>query len=101
LTRQRFVTVELVVRKDGHDAGHLYDRVAERLHHQGYVGLARHFRAAAADERGVHSQKIEDLVNAFDIDPPHPSVEEPDLSDHQSVLDLVYFPWITEAGIVD
>jgi ferritin len=85
--------------KDEHDAGHLYDRVAERLYHEGYAGLAGHFRAAAAEERGVHSQKVEDILHAFDIDPPHPRVEEPDLSEQKTVLDLVYLAWITEARL--
>jgi len=58
--------------KDEHNAGHLYDRIAERLHHEGYSGLAQHFRAAAAEERGPHAQRIEDILHAFDIDPAIP-----------------------------
>ena len=58
--------------QDEHNAGHLYDRVAERLYYEGYSGLAEHFRVAAAEERGPHAQRIEDLLHAFDIDPPHP-----------------------------
>ena len=85
--------------QDEHNAGHLYDRVAERLHHEGYVGLAQHFRNAAAEERGAHAQRIEDILHAFDIDPPHLEVQEPDLSGNDSVLDLVYLAWTTEAGL--
>jgi ferritin len=85
--------------QDEHNAGHLYDRVAERLHHQGYEGLAQHFRAAAAEERGLHAQRVEDILHAFDIDPPHPPVQEPDLAEQKSVLDLLYLAWSTEAGL--
>ena len=84
---------------DEHNAGHLYDRVAERLHHDGYSGLAQHFRAAAAEERGEHAQRIEDILHVFDIDPPHPQVQEPDLSGHDQVLDLMYLAWCTEAAL--
>jgi ferritin len=84
---------------DEHNAGHLYDRVAERLHHEGYAGLAQHFRAAAAEERGPHAQRVEDILHAFDIDPPHPLVQEPDLSAYEDVLDLLYLAWSTEAGL--
>lgn len=76
--------------QDEHNAGHLYDRIAERLHHEGYSRLAQHFRAAAAEERGIHAQRIEDILHAFDIDPPHPQVQEPDISGHAEVLDLLY-----------
>ena len=85
--------------QDEHNAGHLYDRVAERLHHEGYPGLAEHFRTAAAEERGPHSQRIEDIFHIFDIDPPHPQVQEPQLSGDESVLDLVYLAWEIEAGL--
>lgn len=85
--------------QDEHNAGHLYDRVAERLHHEGYAGLARHFRAAAAEERGPHAQRLEDILHAFDIDPPHPRIDEPDLRDHETVLDLLYLAWNTEAEL--
>ncbi len=85
--------------QDEHNAGHLYDRVAERLHHDGYSGLAQHFRAAAIEERGLHSQRIEDILHVFDIDPPHPSVQEPDLGGYDTVLDLVYLAWKTEADL--
>ena len=85
---------------DEHNAGHLYDRAAERLQHQGYEGLARHFRAAAAEERGEHAQRVEDILHAFDIDPPHTSVQEPDLSGQDSALDLLYLAWNTEAGLM-
>ncbi len=85
--------------KDEHNAGHLYDRVAERLHHEGYSGLAQHFRAAAAEERGPHAQRVEDILHAFDIDPPHPQVREPELADQAGILDLVYLAWETEAGL--
>ena len=85
--------------KDEHNAGHLYDRVAERLHHEGYSGLAQHFRAAAAEERGPHAQRVEDILHAFDIDPPHPLVQEPDLGGQDSILDLVYLAWKTEADL--
>ncbi|MHB8864110.1 MAG: ferritin-like domain-containing protein [Pirellulaceae bacterium] len=86
--------------QDEHNAGHLYDRVAERLYHLGYTGLAQHFRIAAAEERGPHAQRLEDLLHAFDVDPPHPQVQEPCLGDHDSVLDLVYLAWSTEAGLL-
>jgi ferritin len=85
--------------KDEHNAGHLYDRVAERLHHEGYEGLAQHFREAAAEERGPHAQRVEDILHAFDIDPPHPQVEEPDLSAYESILDFLYLAWSTEAAL--
>ena len=85
--------------KDEHNAGHLYDRIAERLHHDGYSGLAVHFRAAAAEERGPHAQRVEDILHAFDIDPPHPLVQEPDLGGQDSILDLVYLAWKTEADL--
>ena len=86
--------------KDEHNAGHLYDRVAERLHHEGYAGLALHFRTAAAEERGPHAQRVEDILHAFDVDPPHPKVQEPDLTGQNSILDLVYLAWKTEADLV-
>ncbi len=85
--------------QDEHNAGHLYDRVAECLHHEGYSGLAVHFRTAAAEERGPHAQRIENLLHAFDIDPPHPQVQEPQLTGTETVLDLVYLAWETEAGL--
>jgi ferritin len=85
--------------QDEHNAGHLYDRVAERLYHAGYVGLAGHFRAAAAEERGEHAQRVEDILHAFDIDPPLQAVAEPDLSADETVLDLVYLAWKVEAGL--
>ncbi len=85
--------------QDEHNAGHLYDRVAERLHHDGYFGLAQHFRAAAIEERGLHAQRIEDILHVFDIDPPHPKVQKPDLGDNDTVLDLVYLAWKTEADL--
>lgn len=85
--------------RDEHNAGHLYDRVAERLHHMGYQGLAEHFRAAAAEERGPHAQRVEDILHVFDIDPPHPQVDEPELSGEAGVLELVYLAWNTEAGL--
>jgi ferritin len=85
--------------QDEHNAGHLYDRVAEHLHHEGYSGLAVHFRTAAAEERGPHAQRVEDILHAFDIDPPHPLVLEPKLSGQESVLDLVYLAWKTEADL--
>ena len=104
--RESPITLNEEVRKalvqrhqDEHDAGHLYDRVAERLHHEGYVGLAQHFRAAAAEERGAHAQRVEDILHAFDIDPPHLQVREPELASQASVLDLVYLAWETEAGL--
>lgn len=84
---------------DEHNAGHLYDRVAEHLHHHGYEGLAAHFRAAAAEERGPHAQRVEDILHAFDVDPPHPQVQEPDLSGYDNVLDLIYLAWKTEADL--
>ncbi len=104
--RESPITLNSEVRKalterhqDEHNAGHLYDRVAERLHHEGYSGLAQHFRAAAAEERGAHAQRVEDILHAFDIDPPHPQVQEPDLSGQDSILDLVYLAWKTEADL--
>ncbi len=100
ITLNEEVRVSLIGRhQDEHNAGHLYDRVAERLHHEGYAGLAQHFRAAAAEERGAHAQRVEDILHAFDIDPPHSLVREPDLSGHDTVLDLVYLAWETEAGL--
>jgi ferritin len=42
---------------------------------------------------------VEDILHAFDIDPPHPLVQEPDLSAYESVLDLLYLAWSTEAGL--
>ncbi len=86
--------------QDEHNAGHLYDRVAENLHHRGYEGLARHFRTAAAEERGPHAQRVEDILHAFDIDPPHARVEEPRFSGRESVLDLLYLAWSTEANLL-
>ena len=104
--RESPITLNNEVRKalierhqDEHNAGHLYDRVAERLHHEGYVGLAQHFRAASAEERGPHAQRVEDILHVFDIDPPHPRVHEPELSAQDSVLDLVYVAWKTEADL--
>ena len=104
--RESPITLDQDVRKvllqrhrDEHNAGHLYDRVAERLHHEGYLGLAQHFRAAAAEERGAHAQRVEDILHVFDIDPPHPKVLEPELADQASVLDLVYLAWETEARL--
>ncbi len=85
--------------QDEHNAGHLYDRVAERLHHEGYSGLAQHFRAAAAEERGPHAQRVEDILHAFDIDPPHPRIREPEVATEASVLDLVHLAWETEAQL--
>jgi ferritin len=100
LTLNDEVRVSLLERHlDEHNAGHLYDRVAERLHHEGYEGLAQHFRVAAAEERGPHAQRVEDILHAFDIDPPHPQIQQPDLSDQQTVLDLLYLAWNTEAGL--
>ena len=100
ITLNKKVRKALVERhKDEHNAGHLYDRVAERLHHEGYSGLAQHFRAAAAEERGPHAQRVEDILHAFDIDPPHPLVKEPKLGGQDSVLDLVYLAWKTEADL--
>ena len=100
LTLNEDVRIALLERhKDEHNAGHLYDRVAERLHHEGYQGLAQHFREAAEEERGPHAQRVEDILHAFDLDPPHPRVEEPDLSAHESVLDLLYLAWDTEASL--
>jgi ferritin len=100
LTLNEEVRIALLERhKDEHNAGHLYDRVAERLHHEGYEGLAQHFRNAAAEERGPHAQRVEDILRAFDIDPPHPPVQEPDLSAQESVLDLIYMAWNTEASL--
>ncbi|HIF30361.1 MAG: ferritin-like domain-containing protein [Pirellulaceae bacterium] len=104
--RESPITLNSEVRKaltkrhqDEHNAGHLYDRVAERLHHLGYSGLAQHFRVAAAEERGPHAQRVEDILHAFDIDPPHPKVQEPNLEDKATVLDLVYLAWKTEADL--
>jgi ferritin len=85
--------------EDEHNAGHLYDRVAERMYHEGYLGLAQHFREAAAEERGPHAQRLEDVLHAFDIDPPHPPVHEPDLAAHETILDLLYLAWNTEADL--
>lgn len=100
ITLNQTVCESLVDRhRDEHDAGHLYDRVAERLHHEGYAGLADHFRAAAAEERGLHAQRIEDILHVFDVDPPHPQVEEPALTGRESILDLVYLAWETEADL--
>jgi ferritin len=100
LTLNEEVQLSLLQRhRDEHNAGHTYDRVAERLQHQGYSGLAEHFRAAAAEERGPHAQKLEDLMHAFDVDPPHPQIDEPDLSDQNTVLDLLYLAWRTEAEL--
>jgi ferritin len=100
LTLNEEVRGALLLRlKDEHDAGHLYDRVAERLFHHGYEGLAQHFRTAAAEERGPHAQRIEDILHAFDIDPPLPAVREPDLTTYETVLDLVYLAWETEAAL--
>jgi len=94
LTLNEAVRASLLERHaDEHNAGHLYDRAAERLQHQGYEGLARHFRAAAAEERGEHAQRVEDILHAFDVDPPHASVREPDLSGQDTVLDLLYLAW--------
>ena len=73
--------------------------MAERLHHDGYIGLAEHFRTAAAEERGPHAQRVEDILHVFDIDPRHPYVQEPELSSNDSVLDLVYLAWKTEADL--
>jgi len=104
--RESPITLNQNVRKalmerhqDEHNAGHLYDRVAERLHHEGYAGLAQHFRAASAEERGPHAQRVEDILHAFDIDPPHPQIQEPNLTGQDSILDLVYLAWETEAGL--
>ena len=104
--RESPITLDDDVRKalierhqDEHNAGHLYDRVAERLHHKGYVGLAQHFRTAAAEERGPHAQRVEDILHAFDIDPPHALVQEPDLTGQDSILDLIYLAWKTEASL--
>ena len=100
ITLDRKVRKALLERHQGeHNAGHLYDRVAERLHHEGYSGLAQHFRAAAAEERGPHAQRVEDILHAFDIDPHHCQVQEPELSGQDSILDLVYLAWKTEAGL--
>ena len=100
LTLNDEVRLTLIERhKDEHNAGHLYDRVAERLHHWGYEGLAGHFREAAAEERGPHAQRVEDILHAFDIDPPHPQVEAPDLSGQDSALDLLFLAWSTEASL--
>jgi ferritin len=100
LTLNDQVRVTLLERhQDEHNAGHLYDRVAERLYHEGYAGLAQHFRAAAAEERGPHAQRLEDILHAFDIDPPHPQIDEPDLRDHETALDLLYLAWNTEAEL--
>lgn len=85
--------------QDEHNAGHLYDRVAERLQHMGYPGLAEHFRAAAAEERGPHAQRIEDIFHIFDIDPPHVAVQDPQLTGQETVLDMVYLAWRTEASL--
>jgi ferritin len=105
--RESPITLNAKVRKalsdrhqDEHNAGHLYDRVAERLHHEGYAGLAQHFRLAAAEERGLHAQRVENILHAFDIDPPHPQVQEPNLDGQDSVLDLVYLAWKTEADLL-
>ena len=105
--RESPITLDTMLRKallerhkDEHNAGHLYDRVAERLHHEGYSGLAQHFRTAAAEERGPHAQRVEDILHAFDIDPPHPQVQEPHLEGHNSILDLVYLAWKMEADLV-
>jgi ferritin len=70
------------------------------MYHEGYEGLAAHFRAAAAEERGPHAQRIEDILHAFDIDPPHAQVREPDLSGCDSVLDFLYLAWCTEADLM-
>jgi ferritin len=86
--------------QDEHDAGHTYDRAAERLYHEGYEGLAQHFRTAAAEERGPHAQRVEDILHAFDIDPPHALVREPDLGGQENVLDLLYLAWSTEARLL-
>jgi ferritin len=86
--------------QDEHNAGHLYDRVAERLYHHGYEGFAKHFREAAAEERGPHAQRVEDILHAFDIDPPHPAIDEPALTGRESVLDLLHLAWRTEAGLM-
>ena len=100
ITLNEVVRSELLQRhKDEHDAGHLYDRVAERLHHMGYSGLAQHFRAAAEEERGPHAQRVEDILHAFDIDPPHPQVSQPQLTGQETVLDLIYLAWKTEADL--
>ncbi len=100
LTLQDQVYASLLDRhRDEHNAGHLYDRVAERLQHEGYAGLAQHFRAAAAQERGPHAQRLEDILHAFDIDPPHARIEEPDLRDCETALALLYLAWKTEADL--
>jgi ferritin len=101
LTLNDKVRASLLARHaDEHNAGHLYDRAAERMQHEGYEGLAHHFRTAAAEERGEHAQRVEDILHAFDIDPPHAAVDEPDLSRYDSALDLLYLAWETEAGLL-
>ena len=101
LTLNDKVRASLLARHaDEHNAGHLYDLAAERMQHQGYEGFAHQFRTAAAEERGEHAQRVEDILHAFDIDPHHAAVDEPDLSSYDSALDLLYLAWETEAGLL-